>query len=268
MGFRLTLPRRLDYPSAAHEDLVVTHQRDNFYFCMAWALAIAVFVGFAPTFYLGALFDLPRLHLEGMEQRPSRPLEHMHGFIATLWIALFIAQTGFVRSTKISRHRKLGIAGMVLGVILVVQIIVLMFQTASARNAAGILDEPFVTLTNRIFWGNVVMVVPMAVLMTFGYLNRRNRQFHRRLMLLLMLCLLPATVGRIARFELPGLPMAAVSLLILLGFLSAPVIHDYITRQRVHPLYLIGCPAILLLTLLAAFLLPQLNFVRGVVALL
>ena len=86
-------------------------------------------------------------------------------------------------------------------------------------------------------------------------------------MLLLMLCLLPAAVGRIARFELPGLPMAAVSLLILLGFLSAPVIHDYITRQRVHPLNLIGCPAIVLLTLLAAFLLPQLNFVRGVVAL-
>lgn len=246
----------------------MTRQRDDFYFYMAWALAIAVFVGFAPTFYLGGSFDLPRLHLEGMEQRPSRPLEHMHGFIATLWVALFIAQTGFVRSTKISRHRKLGIAGMVLGVILVVQIVVLMFQTASARNAAGILDEPFVTLTNRIFWGNVVMVVPIAVLMTVGYLNRRNRHIHRRLMLLLMLCLLPATVGRIARFELPGLPMAAVSLLILLGFLSAPVIHDYITKQTVHPLYLIGCPAIFLLTLLAAFLLPQLNFVRAVVALL
>ena len=46
MGFRLTLPRRLEYPSAAHEDLHVTHQRDNFHFCMAWAMAIAVFVGF------------------------------------------------------------------------------------------------------------------------------------------------------------------------------------------------------------------------------
>lgn len=76
---------------------------------------------------------------------------------------------------------------MVLGVVLVAQIVVLMFQTASARNAAGILDEPFVTLTNRIFRGNGVMVVPMAVLMTFGYLNRRIPPIHKRLMLLLML---------------------------------------------------------------------------------
>ena len=246
----------------------MTQQRDNFYYYMAWALAIAVFVGFAPTFYLGASFDIPRLHLEGMEQRPSRPLEHMHGFIATLWMALFIAQTGFVKSTKISRHRKLGIGGMVLGVILIAQIVVLMFQTASARNAAGILDEPFVTLTNRIFWGNVLMVVPMAVLMTVGFLNRRNPHIHRRLMLLLMLCLLPATVGRIARFEPQGLPMAALSSLIFLGFLSAPVVHEYVTKRHVHPLYLIGCPAIFLLSLISAFVLPQLNFVRGVVALL
>lgn len=235
---------------------------------MAWALAIAVFTGFAPTFYLGFSFDYPLLHLNGMEQRPPKPLEHMHGFIATLWMALFIAQTGFVRSSKIARHRKFGIAGMVLGVILIVQIVLLMFQTLIERNATGILDESFVMLTNRIFWGNVVMVVPMALLITFGYLNRRNRDIHKRLMLLLMLCVLPASIGRIARFELADLPMAAVMLPLLLAFLSAPVIHDYFTARRVHPLYLIGCPTIFLLALLAAFVIPRLEFVRGLVALL
>lgn len=157
---------------------------------------------------------------------------------------------------------------MILGVILIAQIVILTFQTVSARNATGILDEAFVTLTNRVFWGNVLMVVPMAALMTLGFLNRRNHDLHRRFMLLLMLCLLPATVGRFARFELQGLYMPAVAFLILLSFLSVPVIREYVTKRQVHPLYLIGCPAIFLLTLLSAFVLPQLNFFRGLVALL
>ena len=97
--------------------------RDRRFFTgMAIAAALTVFVGFAPTYYLRGL----------SEARPLSPLVHLHGIVSTAWILLFLTQTSLVAARRTDLHRRLGIAG----VVLAVSVLVIGFVTAvtAARN--------------------------------------------------------------------------------------------------------------------------------------
>jgi hypothetical protein len=71
---------------------------------MAIVAALTVFVGFAPTYFLKALFGAPSLS----------PLLHVHGLLFTSWIVLLAAQTALVAGRRTDVHRRLGLAGGVL----------------------------------------------------------------------------------------------------------------------------------------------------------
>jgi hypothetical protein len=78
----------------------------RFYTGMA---AIAVLVGFAPTYYLRPRFV-------------STPLPfylHAHGIVFSAWIAFFIAQAMLVAVRRTDVHRKLGWAGASLAALMV-----------------------------------------------------------------------------------------------------------------------------------------------------
>jgi len=77
---------------------------------MAVAAALTVFVGFARTYYLKDVFAGP----------PLTPLQHLHGFVFTAWILFFLVQTWLVASQRTPLHRRLGVAGGVLAVLMVV----------------------------------------------------------------------------------------------------------------------------------------------------
>ena len=72
-----------------------------FYMGMSLAMALTVFAGFAPTFFLKLFSDSP----------PLSPLLHMHGLAFTSWYALFFTQTVLIANQRPDIHRKLGIAG-------------------------------------------------------------------------------------------------------------------------------------------------------------
>jgi hypothetical protein len=69
-----------------------------FFTGMASAAALATFVGFAPSYYLRALDNLPEL--------PR--LVHLHGFLFTMWIVLLGMQTSPVVVKRTDLHRQLG----------------------------------------------------------------------------------------------------------------------------------------------------------------
>jgi hypothetical protein len=81
-----------------------------FYIGMAVAMVLAVFAGFSRTFYLR-----PRFHPE-----PLIPLLLLHGIVFTSWLALFVIQTTLVAAKRVRIHQRLGIAGMVLAVSMIV----------------------------------------------------------------------------------------------------------------------------------------------------
>src|SRR5215204_5754048 len=84
--------------------IVINRRRERlFYTLMAGAILITVFAGFARTYFLRPYFDA----------RPLLPILHLHGFVFTSWIVLFVMQTALVATKRTDLHRRLGIAGAV-----------------------------------------------------------------------------------------------------------------------------------------------------------
>src|SRR5437667_31131 len=98
-------------PKVAAPPAVRAWRRDRRFFTgMALAAAVAVFVGFAPTYYLKGAFATPGL----------RPLFHLHGALFTSWIVLLLVQTVLVAARRVDIHRRLGVAGGVLAATMIV----------------------------------------------------------------------------------------------------------------------------------------------------
>ncbi|HEU4725618.1 MAG TPA: hypothetical protein VFU59_10035, partial [Candidatus Eisenbacteria bacterium] len=72
----------------------------GFYTVMASLIALVVFIGFAPTFYLAPVFNA----------KPVTPLVALHGTLFTLWIIVFFTQVRLVAARRVDVHRKLGAA--------------------------------------------------------------------------------------------------------------------------------------------------------------
>ena len=73
------------------------------------AAVITVFAGFAPTYYLRSYFTAT----------PLIPLLHLHGLVFTSWLVLFVAQTTLVAAHRTNIHRRLGVAGGVVAVLMI-----------------------------------------------------------------------------------------------------------------------------------------------------
>src|SRR5215207_9476218 len=80
-----------------------------FYTGMAVAFVFTVFAGFARTYFLRPYFGTPAL----------TPLLHLHGVVFTSWLALLLTQTVLVAANRTAIHRRLGVAGAALAVLMV-----------------------------------------------------------------------------------------------------------------------------------------------------
>lgn len=196
-----------------------------FYSGIALVMALVVFVGFAPTFYLRSYFGGP-VSVTGLTT--LTPLTQLHGLVFTAWVVLFVIQTALVASRRIALHRRLGVAGVALAVLMVALGLPTAFAAAARGSAAPGMDP------------KVFLVVPVFDLLLFvGFVTaavwrRRDKEAHKRLMLLGYTSILPAAVGR-----LPG--MIALGPLGLFGVSFLPVVagaaYDYWSRGRVTPIY-------------------------------
>ena len=113
----------------------------------ALAVATIVFVGFARTFYLKGLFAAPALS----------NLLLLHGAAMTLWIGLFLAQISLVAAGRTDLHRRLG----VVGACLVVLILVVNIAAAIDAGRRGFTPAPQVTPL-------MFMAVPLVDVLVFA----------------------------------------------------------------------------------------------------
>ena len=209
------------------------HHHDRaFYTGMAVLLALTVFAGFARTFYLRAFFQVPTISGAGQ----LTPLVQIHGAVFTAWVVLFIVQTALIKSRRVALHRRLGVAGMILAAIMVVVGLRTAFAAAARGSAPPGLDPL------------AFMIVPFTdmvlftVFVTGAFVKRRDREAHKRLMLLAYVSIITAAIARI-----PGLislgPLAAFSLSLV--FVVLGIAYDRYSRRRIHPAYLWGGALIL-----------------------
>jgi hypothetical protein len=188
-----------------------------FYLGMSVAVVITVFAGFAPTYYLRPYFTAS----------PLMPLLHLHGFVFTSWLVLFVTQTTLVAANRTDIHRRLGIVG---GVVAVLMILVGV-STALIRANQGATPpggpSPLVFL-----------VVPLGDMLVFGVLVgagfyfRRRPDVHKRLMMLATISILAAAVARLPFAFLQAGPIAFFGLTDV--FVVVCVLYDLITLKRIH----------------------------------
>lgn len=194
-----------------------------FYSTMAFAILIVVFVGFSRTFYLRPYYFPERLI----------PLLILHGTIFSSWIALFVTQTTLVATKNTRIHMKLGVAG------LVIAILMLLVGTYTALvRAKG--PSPLPDVNPLAF-----LTIPLGDMLIFGilfgaaYYYRRKLDTHKRLMLLASIALLPAGVARWPiNFIATGGPLVFYGLADL--FIVPCLIFDIITRGKPHRATVIG----------------------------
>lgn len=204
-----------------------THDR-LFYGGMAIVMGLTVFAGFARTYYLRFLTGGPKATLSGGAF--TTPF-HVHGALFTAWVLLFIVQTALVAGRRVAVHRRLGVAGAVLAAAMIVAGTFAAI-TAAARGSAPPGVDPLAFLAIPIF-----DMVLFATFVTAALALRRDKETHKRLMVLAYVSIITAAVARLPGV-LPLGPPGFFGLSFL--FVVAAGIYDFLTRRRVHKVYLWG----------------------------
>jgi hypothetical protein len=198
-----------------------------FYSGMAIVMALTVFAGFAPTYYLRAYFGAPTLS----GSTSLTPLMHVHAALFSGWVLLFIVQTALVSARRVAVHRRLGIAGAVLAAAMVA-VGVRTAIAAGARGSAPPGADPLGFMVVPLF-----DIVLFAGFVTAAVRMRRNKEAHKRLMLLAYVSIITAGVARLPGI-LPYGPLAFFALSFV--FVLIGMSYDAASRRHVHPVYLWG----------------------------
>lgn len=190
------------------------------YLAAAIATAALILIGFARTYYLKFLYDAPAM----------TPLVHLHGFVMSLWFALFLVQVLLLSKRRVDLHRRLGLFGAFLAPV------VLVVGTATAIAAAKAGHAPpgppplvflAIPLGDMVYFAGIV---PLA----FHY--RKHPAIHKRLMLLAFVGLLAAAIARIPLGAIANAgPLAYFGLTTLIA--AACIAADTIRNRRLHPAF-------------------------------
>jgi hypothetical protein len=196
----------------------------RFYLGAALVALGLVFWGFAPSYYLKLVFGAPAL--------PARL--HIHGAIMSSWLVLFLVQAGLISVHRTEWHRRLGIIGVVvaIGVVLVGSSTTI---NAAAREVGRHSAEASVRVT--VLGLELVQMALFAALVAAAIAMRRRPDYHKRLMLLAMACMMPSAFSRIP-LNLTFMVSNNVSILLLFNlFVIAAVLIDTLRNRRLHPAF-------------------------------
>jgi len=217
--------------------------RSKFYFGVAVAMSVAVFIGFGPSFYLNALFEGPQSPLPAVNTWPL--LKLVHGLVFSAWMILLMLQTGLVANGQVTSHRRLGYAGALVAASMVVLGIALQLRQTHTMLGSGEFDRNY-NLGPNVFVGAIVAMIVFGFFMATALYYRRNRETHKRLILIATAALIPAATGRMVAilgfFVTPAIaPFGTyVSLFLVDLTLVALALHDWRTIGRLHPATLWG----------------------------
>lgn len=193
----------------------------RFYVSAAIGVAIIVLAGFSID------VDLLR-DMSGLSA-----LVRLHGAVMLGWIALFVTQTALVARRRIEWHRRLGIVGTVLAVLIVTMDT--MTVIVAARLGGNHLPPG---MPPRLFLARGLFdLVTFAVLVSGAIVLRRHSAWHKRLMLLAALLLLDAAVSRFIGAYTPwDLDAAWVRDALILTCAGI----DTLRYRRLHPAFVVG----------------------------
>lgn len=171
-------------PSLATKQRIATDRRIAraiFVFVMTVILA-----GFARNFYLRAWFGT----------RELIPTAWLHGIVMSLWLMLFAIQVGLVACRRVDLHRKVGVLGAGLAVLIfAVGVLTIVVRARIAIPGASLSQ---LSLLFVAFDGLSLLL--FAVLVVYALRQRARSDLHRRAMTMAMVALLPPAFGRLVAY--------------------------------------------------------------------
>ncbi|HSS20552.1 MAG TPA: hypothetical protein VLL54_10790 [Pyrinomonadaceae bacterium] len=212
--------------AAATAAPLVNHRRREriFFSGMAVLIIVTVLAGFSRTFYLRPYFH----------PQPLLPLLIFHGIVMSSWLALFITQTTLVATRRINLHRRLGVAGGILAVLMVLLGSFVGIVRAKILDLPPGSPPPLTFLTIPL--GDMLV---FAILVGAAFYFRRQLDTHKRLMLIATIGILPAAVARLPlAFVESGGPFVFFGLSD--AFILPLLIFDFVTRGRPHRATILG----------------------------
>lgn len=228
-----------DFPAAVRPGRARWSAERRFHVGFAVALAAAVFLGFARTFFLRAWYpEWARVH------GAPETFFYVHGTVFVGWFLLLLVQPSLVAAGRVDLHRRVGVLGGGLAVLMVV--LGTIGALIAAGRPTGFVNVPLPPLQ--------FLTVPLSVIALFGVfvalalVNRRHPQTHKRCMLLASIVVAEAAI---ARWPFPFMhaptPVPGISMIELCVdlFLVPMVAWDLVSRRRLHPVTLWGGLAII-----------------------
>jgi hypothetical protein len=211
---------------------IMPSARRRFYPLISIALVAFIIIGFSRTYYLRFLFDLP----------PMRTVMQVHGLAFTAWLALFVAQTQLVAAHRVDLHRKLGLVGVFLALLVLATSTGAMLVSAATPRMSqlGLTSEqssivPFVA------------IVQFGVLVTAGVALRRHASLHKRFMLLATIGVLGAPTARLIGLLGASKYFLLIQMTVVAVFVVCCLLYDWRKNRVVHPVFAIGGLVLVLL---------------------
>lgn len=225
-----------------------TRARSRFFIAMSATFLLLVLIGFAPTFYLRAFFDVPEI--------PG--YLYLHGALLTAWFLGVFVQTLLIAGRNVDTHRRLGWCLVGLAVLVVGVSLFTSLNTVPRRIAAGatLADlEPRIRFIAEVIWSNLLALATFIMLLTIGVLRRRDASAHRRLMLLASLTLLSPSLTRVFGFSMfAGFDTHLLSTFGVFALVIPLVVYDTVSAKRIHPATLLGGALLIGQKVLAMFI--------------
>ena len=186
-----------------------------------------VFWTFARTFYLKPFFGTP----------PLSALLHIHGAVMSGWVVLLVVQTSLIAAHRVQWHRRLGVFGAAWA-ILVVSLGSITTLHAAAREVRAHTDfaAAQVTITSL----DLLQMLFFAGFVAMAIWQRYRPDYHKRLMLLTIACMLPDALARLPVSFMTQATEVELNLRIMVGldtFILICVGLDTLWHRRLHPAF-------------------------------
>jgi hypothetical protein len=195
---------------------------------LALALLLFVLTGFARTFFLHRLFAVPA---------PTRFVA-FHGVLMTGWVALLLVQSSLAAYGQLRWHRRLGVLG-VCWAALIVPVGCAVTLLASAREVGS--PAPVFAAQLTVLALELTQMLLFAALVTWAVRRRSRPEWHKRLMVIATLCILPNVIVRLLMLLGREDPVRNDLVLVLWTvLLAAVIVLDVWRTRRLHPAYAAG----------------------------
>ena len=204
---------------------MATVVRNRIYLALAGALALFVFIGFARTYYLRPLFDVP----------PITYLIHAHAILFTAWVVVFVLQVRLISKQDYRTHMQLGVLGVILAVLIfAVGMAATIASSGETRpRPMGMTPAQFTILpaSSILLYGALVLA---AVLL------RKRAELHKRLMVMAMIAVLGPPTARLIRAAGLGQDFLVIQTSVAAFFVVCALVADWMRHRSIHAVYAVG----------------------------